>query len=464
MIVAVTAMGVDAIVIVLCFQLALIIDHPSSDLASQMMLHGRVFAVSIVVFLGLFVALGVYRTTAQSSFRRQAYVAGKGYIYGVAIVLCTVIIFEGYAASRILLVTFFVSFPFVYVLFWFFLRQVMRKMRERGFGQWETLAIGPTPNVDQLVHRLRRMPDLGYNVVSKLVTPQPQDGNQLLHLERATVEHVLDAERIEMITFSTAQLNGSFEMLESLCARRRISMRVISPEADSLFTKTGLHDIAGISLYSPTRTRLMVLKSFGKRAFDILGATLCLLFLAPIFIAVAIALRLESPGPIFFTQKRSLADNDEPFDFMKFRSMYKDADAQKETLFDNNEADGALFKMRDDPRVTNIGRVIRRYSIDELPQLLNVLRGDMSLVGPRPLPVSDFQKMQIDDDLGGYFRQRANVKPGMTGLWQVSGRSELGFREMVLLDLYYIEHQSILFDVEILAQTVPVVVFGKGAY
>jgi lipopolysaccharide/colanic/teichoic acid biosynthesis glycosyltransferase len=120
--------------------------------------------------------------------------------------------------------------------------------------------------------------------------------------------------------------------------------------------------------------------------------------------------------------------------------------------------------MRDDPRITKVGRFIRRFSIDELPQLFNVFWGNMSLVGPRPLPIADFTRLKEEDSLGGYFRQRATAKPGMTGLWQVSGRSELGFREMVLLDLYYIENQSILFDIEILAQTIPVVLFGKGAY
>jgi lipopolysaccharide/colanic/teichoic acid biosynthesis glycosyltransferase len=167
---------------------------------------------------------------------------------------------------------------------------------------------------------------------------------------------------------------------------------------------------------------------------------------------------------VFFRQKRSLADNDEPFDFFKFRSMYHGADAEKEKLFHHNEASGALFKMRDDPRITTVGKYIRRYSIDELPQLFNVLLGDMSLVGPRPLPVSDYRRMKEEDSLGGYFRQRTLSKPGMTGLWQISGRSDIGFREMVLLDLYYIENQSILYDLEILAQTVPVVLFGKGAY
>lgn len=464
MIVAFSAMGVDASIIVLCFLFSLLIDHPSSDISSLLILHGRIFAVSAVVFLGLFAALGVYRTTSHSSFRRQAYVAGKAFVYGVAIVLCTVVIFEGYAASRVLLLTFFVSFPFIYVLVWFTLRIMMRGLRTRGFGQWDTLAIGPSPHVETLVRRLRRMPDLGYNVTAKIVTPDPNEQSPMLHVERQTVEQVLDGQQIEMIAFSTAQLNGSFEMLEILCAERNIGMRVISPEADTLFSKTGLHDIAGISLYAPVRTRMAVLKGFGKRMFDVAGSACFMFLLSPVFLAVAVALKVESPGPVFFKQRRSLSDSDEPFDFLKFRSMYEDADTQKESLFDNNEADGALFKMKDDPRVTKVGRFIRRFSIDELPQLINVFKGDMSLVGPRPLPIADFQLMNVDDELGGYFRQRARVKPGMTGLWQVSGRSELGFREMILLDLYYIEHQSLLFDFEILAQTLPVVVLGKGAY
>lgn len=457
-------MLVDASIIVICFLISLLLYHSPSQLAVTMGMHGRIFAVSAVIFLGLFIALGVYRTTAHSSFRRQAYIAGKAYVYGVTIVLLTVTIFEGYAASHVLLTVFFTSFPLLYVVVWFVLRLILRALRQRGYGQWDTLAIGPLPQVNILVNRLRRMPDLGYNVTAKVVTPNPTGESQMLHIDRGQVEEVFNRQKIEMIAFSTAELNGSFEMLESICSQRHIGMRVISPEADSLFTKTGLHDIAGISLYSPSRTKMAVLKNATKRAFDIVGALALLVLLSPVFLAVSLALKLESPGPVFFRQKRALTDRDAPFDFLKFRSMYKDADAQKESLFDDNEADGPLFKIKDDPRVTKVGRVIRRYSIDEIPQLINVLKGDMSLVGPRPLPVADFQLMNADDTLGGYFRQRAHVRPGMTGLWQVSGRSDLGFREMILLDLYYIEHQSILFDVEILAQTLPVVVLGKGAY
>jgi lipopolysaccharide/colanic/teichoic acid biosynthesis glycosyltransferase len=198
--------------------------------------------------------------------------------------------------------------------------------------------------------------------------------------------------------------------------------------------------------------------------FDFLGALAGLILLSPLFLVVSLATKLESPGPVFFRQRRALCEDGATFEFLKFRSMYHGADQEKDQLFEKNESTGALFKLREDPRVTGVGRFIRRYSIDELPQLINVLRGDMSLVGPRPLPINDFRKMREEDHLGGYYRQRAQGKPGMTGLWQVSGRSEIGFRDMVLLDLYYIEHQSLLYDVEILAQTLPVVVFGKGAY
>ncbi len=137
------AIGVDAGIIALCFRISLLFNNSTGQFADVMTLHGRVIAVSAVVFLGFFVALGVYRTAAYSSFRRQAYVAGKGYVYGVAIVLCTVVIFEGYHASRDLLMTFFVLFPFVYVLMWFTVRIIMRGLRTRGYGQWDTLAIGP---------------------------------------------------------------------------------------------------------------------------------------------------------------------------------------------------------------------------------------------------------------------------------------------------------------------------------
>ena len=463
-IVAAGSLGLDAVIIVFAFLFALRVDDPGTPFTIALTEDPRILLLVLGVFLGFYTALGVYRTTAQSSFYRQAYLAGKGFVYSIAVILTVLFLVYGVNVSRTLLLAFFIGYPFLYLTIWFFARLLLRYLRKRGFGSWNTLAIGSNPYLGSLLQRLNRFPDLGYEVVSIITTPFGNNGDGYLHVERSSVERVVKEKGIDLITFSTSQLNGSYDELEGLCKNERVGMRVISPEADFLFSQAGLHDIAGISIYTPARRRMDLTKRTFKRAFDILGSSICIILLSPVFLSVALATKLESRGPVFFKQRRSLADDDEPFDFIKFRSMYHGADAQKERLIHQNEADGALFKMRDDPRITKVGRFIRRYSIDELPQLFNVFVGDMSLVGPRPLPVSDFKRMKEEDSLGGYFRQRATTKPGMTGLWQISGRSDIGFREMVLLDLYYIENQSILYDVEILAQTVPVVLFGKGAY
>ena len=194
-----------------------------------------------------------------------------------------------------------------------------------------------------------------------------------------------------------------------------------------------------------------------KRAFDMLAGTLILLGCAPILLLIALAIKLDSPGPVFFPQARVGKDG-RPFRMLKFRSMRQDADRLLAELRDHNEASGPLFKMRNDPRVTRVGRILRRTSLDELPQLFNVLRGEMSLVGPRPpLPreVADYEDWQ---------HGRLRAIPGMTGLWQVSGRSDVPFHDMVRLDIHYIRNWSLALDLEIIIRTVPAVVGNRGAY
>ncbi|MBI5472173.1 MAG: exopolysaccharide biosynthesis polyprenyl glycosylphosphotransferase, partial [Ignavibacteriae bacterium] len=315
-----------------------------------------------------------------------------------------------------------------------------------------------------LLLRFKAFPALGYNPVKIMKTPVYSQTDRKLHVTSAEVEKSIVEKSVEFVVLSSPELNGSYDDLERICRKHYVRMRVVSPETDTLFDQIRIHDIAGLPLFSPMRQRIDLVKQVAKRVFDVVASSLLLLFFSPVFLLVAIATKLESHGPVFFKQKRSLTDRDEPFLFYKFRSMHHEADEKKESLFPHNESSGPLFKMKRDPRLTRVGKYIRRYSVDELPQLFNVLRGDMSLVGPRPLPISDFKRIQRTDDVGGYYRGRSKLKPGMTGLWQVSGRSDLGFREMVMLDLYYIENQSLLFDIEILAQTVPVVLFGKGAY
>jgi exopolysaccharide biosynthesis polyprenyl glycosylphosphotransferase len=200
----------------------------------------------------------------------------------------------------------------------------------------------------------------------------------------------------------------------------------------------------------------------GKRVIDFVGAGLGLLFLSPLMLGIALLIRLDSEGPVFFRQQR-LGHNGKPFIVWKFRTMEVDAEKRLKKLEQLNESEGGvLFKMKKDPRVTHIGKFLRRTSLDELPQLFNVLQGYMSLVGPRPLQLRD-SALAIKANRDA-FLQRLTVMPGMTGLWQVSGRSEVSFDDMLHLDIHYIEHWSLWLDLRIIWQTIQVVLISKGAY
>ncbi len=194
-----------------------------------------------------------------------------------------------------------------------------------------------------------------------------------------------------------------------------------------------------------------------KRILDVGVASIALIAAAPIMLITAIIIKLDSPGPILFRQTR-VGKWGEPFPCYKFRSMYVDAEQRLQDLIAKNEADGPVFKMKNDPRITRVGRVIRKLSIDELPQLFNVLKGDMSLVGPRPALPKEVAQYTYDQI------HRLNAMPGITGLQQVSGRSDIDFKRWVELDLQYISEQSLIKDIEILLRTIPAVLFSKGAY
>ncbi|MFN2471689.1 MAG: sugar transferase [Gaiellaceae bacterium] len=194
-----------------------------------------------------------------------------------------------------------------------------------------------------------------------------------------------------------------------------------------------------------------------KRTFDYVVSLGVVVLGLPLWLTIALTVKLTSSGPVFYRDRR-VGVGERDFEMLKFRTMYRNADAQLPELEGANEAGGALFKIRDDPRVTPVGRLLRRFSLDELPQVLNVLRGEMSLVGPRPLPLRDYERLE------DWHRKRYLVLPGMTGLWQISGRSNLGFDDLVRLDFYYLENWSIWLDITILAKTLPAVLSGRGAY
>ena len=250
------------------------------------------------------------------------------------------------------------------------------------------------------------------------------------------------------------------DVKQVLKARRRDGVEIrVTANGPGTRSATGVapQSVAGLLALSVSAVRLTRAQAIAKRTFDVAASAAGLLLAAPLFAVIALAIRLDSDGPVLFRQER-VGRHRQRFPVLKFRTMVVGAELMLADLNAHNEADGPLFKMRHDPRVTRVGRHLRRYSLDELPQLWNVLRGEMSLVGPRPpLPreVEAYEDWQLD---------RLEVRPGITGLWQVSGRSELPFDEYVRLDLFYIENWSLAYDVFILAKTLPMLLTARGAF
>src|SRR5581483_6303096 len=241
------------------------------------------------------------------------------------------------------------------------------------------------------------------------------------------------------------------------CQRDGLTFKIVPDLYQMSLGQVDLNTVVGIPLIGVREVRIQGWNRIVKRGLDILlSSALLLLFALPAAL-LALAIKLDSPGPIIYRQRR-VGRGGVPFEAYKFRSMREGADRELEQLRALNEADGPLFKMRRDPRVTRVGRLLRRASLDELPQLLNVLQGQMSLVGPRPPIPAEVEQYEP------WHMKRLEVSPGLTGLWQVSGRSDLSFDEMVLLDIYYIETWSLGLDLRILFRTLPAVLFARGAF
>ncbi len=297
---------------------------------------------------------------------------------------------------------------------------------------------------------------LGYEFVGAVAT---EGAGGLRRLgSREELPAVLERVRPDEIILAEAQLEERdvFDIVEQ-AHRQGIKVR-LAPDTTEILVQRGEYvPVPGIPLFE---LRPPVLRGWEwalKRAFDVVVSALVAVLLLPVWLLIALAVKLDSRGPVLFVDRR-IGVGEKEFGMLKFRTMVADALALQAELEDANEAEGALFKIKDDPRVTRVGRVLRRLSLDEFPQIVNVLKGEMSLVGPRPLPLRDYELLEE------WHRARYAVLPGMTGLWQISGRSGLDFDDLVRLDFTYIENWSIWLDVTIIARTIPAVLTGRGAY
>lgn len=338
---------------------------------------------------------------------------------------------------------------------------VLRWFRRRGHNSKSLLLIGSGPRGQQFVAQLLERPDLGYRVLGYVddVTTQhsaftvPRLG-ALEELAQVIATAVIDEVVIALpIKSQYEQIDAAISLLEE----QGITAHLLSDFFQNHLAYSHparLQDINFISLHSAPA---LGWRTEAKRLFDLLAAGALLVLCLPLFALVALAIKLDSRGPVFFIQER-MGYNKRRFQLFKFRTMVVDAEARMQEIEHLNEKEGPIFKIKNDPRITRLGRMLRKTSIDELPQLINVVLGDMSLVGPRPLSMRDALGLQ-----SAWQKRRFSVKPGITCLWQVSGRSNLSFKEWMLLDLEYIDRWSLGLDFRILLRTIPAVLTGKGA-
>jgi exopolysaccharide biosynthesis polyprenyl glycosylphosphotransferase len=261
----------------------------------------------------------------------------------------------------------------------------------------------------------------------------------------------------ELIVAETEFDDRALLDIVDLAHRRGVRVRAAPSTAELLTQRAEYVPGQGVPLFELHPPAFVGTDWVLKRGFDLLVSLLVVVIGLPIWIAIAIAIKVESRGPVLYRDRR-VGLNEREFEMIKFRTMRRGAEELQGRLEAENEAEGALFKLRDDPRVTRVGAFLRRFSLDEVPQVLNVLRGEMSLVGPRPLPIRDYKLLEP------WHRKRYLVLPGMTALWQIAGRSDLSFDDLVRLDFYYLENWSIWLDISILFRTVPAVLGAKGAY
>ncbi len=449
----------------------LVVSHAS--LASlEEVLAIRVKIQNFVIFSGLlfcwhmiFTMCGMYASHRLSSRRDEVLDLAK------AITIGTGIIALGHYAFHITLITFefLVAFWAAAVLASIISRMVLRlflaQVRIHGRNLRDMLIVGTNARGLQFANKIKQNPALGYRIVGFVDYDRPE----IADFSESGFKRVTDFEGLPaflrknvvdevVIAVPMRSMHEEASEVAALCEEPGILIRFASTLFDLKNSRKRVEEVVeGDGLITHYTGSLEGWPVVIKRIIDVVGSAVLLLFLSPVLLLAALLIKLTSPGPVMFVQQR-LGLNKRHFGIYKFRTMVVDAEKRMKEIEHLNEVSGPVFKIKNDPRITPIGRFLRKTSIDELPQLMNVFKGDMSLVGPRPLPIRDYEGFSED-----WQRRRFSIRPGITCLWQIGGRSSISFERWMELDLQYIDKWSLWLDLEILVKTIPAVLKGSGA-
>jgi len=461
----------DTLGMIVAFALAsAVVAYQMPEISLQQFLSMRVKLGNFTLFVGfliawrlIFIGFGLYATRRLSARAREVLDALK------ATTVAAGLLFLAATALHIRMVT-----PVFIGCFWavstagtmssrLLGRYVLRRARQ-GRNLRQILVVGTNSRAVGFARRIEAHPELGYRLVGFVDDAWVGRGEFAANGHRLVANfarfsaylraHVVDE---VVIALPLESAYGQARRIAHACEEQGIVVRLLPDVFNMCLTRSQASEIEGDAILTLSNGLPDTWQLLLKRAFDMVLSALGLVCVAPIGALAAAAIKLTSPGPVFFTQKR-VGLNKRTFRMYKFRSMVPDAEQRQRELESRNEATGAVFKIRNDPRITPVGRFLRKTSIDELPQLLNVLKGDMSLVGPRPLPERDYNGFNED-----WQRRRFSVRPGITCLWQISGRSSCPFEQWMRLDMEYIDQWSLGLDMKILAKTIPAVVRGAGA-
>jgi exopolysaccharide biosynthesis polyprenyl glycosylphosphotransferase len=426
-----------------------------------------VYVPMILVLTGILLATywldGAYVIRRGRSWLDEMYSIFRGSLAGIATIIFFIFFVSGTPYySRLI---FFWAGMWIVALFGLTRgaeRVVQRWLRQRGIGVTRVLIAGAGETGRTVMRNLVARPDYGYTIVG-FVDDMPQRGSTDLGRFRAlggteripelVSEHNVD----EVIIALPWMAHRKILTIMGQCERQRVRAMIVPDLFQLSLSQVDMDDINGIPLIGVKEPSLRGRNLAMKRLLDLGVSSIALVLLSPVLGLIALLIKLDSRGPVIYRQTR-VGRGGRPFTCYKFRTMCQGADLAVEQLTEHNEASGPLFKMRDDPRRTRVGRWLRKLSLDELPNFYSVIKGDMSVVGPRPaLPreVEQYQPWQ---------RRRLEAAPGITGLWQINGRSEVNFEEGVLLDIYYVENWTPFLDFKIILKTVPAILTGRGAY
>ena len=462
----------DVLVMVIAFIIgAVMVSYATSSFSFSAFVSMRIKVNNVIIFLVwvsvwhlIFSSYGLYHSRRISSRDHEAHDILQATAIGTLVIAAGAVLLKIRLVTPLFLVAFWLATSLLTITWRLALRYFLGWLRTKGRNLRLIVIVGTNQRGLTFAREIKEKPEYGYRIIG--FVDDEWAGREKLHGQEYPLlanlqdfpaflrEHVVDE---VVICLPIKSLYDQMRKIVEVCEEQGIIVRVLSEIFDlksGRLTVEQFGDQAFTVMYTGAMNGSAMIV---KRLLDFALSLGLLIFLAPVLLAIAILIKVSSPGPVFFVQER-VGLNKRRFRMYKFRTMIAAAEAKQAELEGLNEMSGPVFKIKDDPRITRIGKWLRSWSLDELPQLINVLKGDMGLVGPRPLPVRDYNGFDQD-----WQRRRFSVRPGLTCLWQISGRCNLTFERWMELDLEYIDRWSLWLDVKILVKSVPAVIRGTGA-